>query len=98
MINIQEAKTHLSRWVERVAAGEELVIAKAGRPMAKLIPYEAPLKRRKLGALRGQLGETRDPWSADLDRKIAQEFESSEIFPSRQKVAERSSGYRKNKK
>ena len=38
VINIQEAKTHLSRYVDKVAAGEELVIGKAGKPLAKLVP------------------------------------------------------------
>lgn len=44
-VNIHEAKTHLSRLLERVAAGEEVVIAKAGKPIAKLIPFAAPRKR-----------------------------------------------------
>ena len=38
--NIHEAKTHLSRLVERAAKGEEIIIAKAGKPMAKLVPYQ----------------------------------------------------------
>ena len=41
-VNIHEAKTHLSRLLEAVAAGEEIVIAKAGRPIARLAPLEAP--------------------------------------------------------
>jgi len=54
--NIHEAKTHLSRLVERVAAGEEVVIAKAGKPVAKLVPYreEAP-PQRKPGYWRGKV-------------------------------------------
>jgi len=40
-VNIHEAKTHLSRLVERVAKGESIVIAKAGKPMAKLVPLDA---------------------------------------------------------
>jgi prevent-host-death family protein len=54
IINIQEAKTHLSRLVEEALAGEELVIAKAGKPLVKLVPFQAE-KPRVLGALRGQL-------------------------------------------
>jgi prevent-host-death family protein len=42
LVNIHEAKTHLSRLLERVQAGEEIIIAKAGRPIAKLIPAEPP--------------------------------------------------------
>ena len=39
-VNTHEAKTHLSRLLERVAEGEEIVIAKAGKPVAKLVPYQ----------------------------------------------------------
>lgn len=54
-INIHEAETHLSRLVEEVAAGEEIIIAKAGRPMARLVPLENAPKKRRLGLLKGQL-------------------------------------------
>ena len=54
-INIHEAKTHLSRLVEQASAGEEIVIAKAGKPMARLMPLAAPAKTpRKLGMLAGK--------------------------------------------
>ena len=52
-INIHEAKTHLSRLVERVQAGEEIVIAKAGRPAARLVPIEEARKPVKIGGLKG---------------------------------------------
>lgn len=45
-VNIHEAKTHLSRLVERTAKGEEIVIAKAGKPVAKLVPYREQLRAR----------------------------------------------------
>ena len=51
VINLHEAKTHFSRLVDRAAAGEEIVIAKAGKPVAKLVPLEAPKQRRRLGLL-----------------------------------------------
>lgn len=51
-INIHEAKTHLSRLVERVQAGEEFVIAKAGRPAARLVPLVAVASPVKTGGLR----------------------------------------------
>jgi prevent-host-death family protein len=54
-INIHEAKTHLSRLLEQVAVGEEIVIAKAGKPIARLVPLEAPPKKRQLGLLKGKL-------------------------------------------
>jgi prevent-host-death family protein len=59
LVNIHEAKTHLSRLVEQAAAGEEIIIGKAGRPMARLVPYVAPRERRLSGALKGKL------WVAD---------------------------------
>lgn len=56
-VNIHEAKTHLSRLVERAANGETVVIAKAGKPIAKLVPLEKPGvdTSKRLGGLRGQL-------------------------------------------
>jgi prevent-host-death family protein len=45
-VNIYAAKTNLSKLVDRAAAGEEIVIAKAGKPKAKLVPYRAGKKRR----------------------------------------------------
>jgi prevent-host-death family protein len=60
-INIHEAKTHLSKIVEEVALGEEVIIAKAGKPIAKLVPLEKNIKRpaRVPGGLKGQI------WVAD---------------------------------
>ena len=52
-VNIHAAKTNFSRLLERVAAGEEVVIAKAGTPVAKLVPMPPPLPRRQLGTLAG---------------------------------------------
>jgi prevent-host-death family protein len=54
-VNIQEAKTHLSRLVERAAAGEEIVIGKAGKPLVKLVPYTTPKPTRKPGPLKGKI-------------------------------------------
>jgi prevent-host-death family protein len=56
-INIHEAKTHLSRLVERAAQGEEFVIAKAGRPMVKVVPLDSTAQRAlsRLGFLAGEL-------------------------------------------
>ncbi len=54
MTNIHEAKTHLSKLLERVAAGEEIVIGKAGKPIALLIPYkEAAKPSREPGSMKG---------------------------------------------
>jgi prevent-host-death family protein len=53
-VNIHHAKTHLSRLLERVAMGEEVIIAKAGKPVAKLVPIKAASRKFKLGSARGK--------------------------------------------
>ncbi len=52
-VNIHQAKTHLSRLLSRVAAGEEIVIARAGKPVARLVPFHKPKRKRSLGMDRG---------------------------------------------
>lgn len=72
-VNMHEAKTGLSRLVERAEAGEEIVIARAGRPAAKLVPLEAR-RRRKLGLLNGRFTIPEDfnaPLPADVLRAFA---------------------------
>jgi prevent-host-death family protein len=56
-INIHEAKTHLSRLVEKAANGEPFVIAKAGKPMVKVVPLDTPEagQQKRLGFLAGQI-------------------------------------------
>ena len=53
-VNIHEAKTHLSKLLERVAIGEEVIIAKAGKPVAKLVAVQQP-KTRIFGGAKGEL-------------------------------------------
>ena len=53
--NITEAKAQLSALIERVRRGEEIVIGKAGQPVAKLVPFERPAEPRRPGALRGKI-------------------------------------------
>ena len=53
-VNIREAKTHLSRLLERVALGEDVIIAKAGMPVAKLVAIESPARKLKLGSSKGE--------------------------------------------
>ncbi len=53
-VNIHEAKTHLSRLLERVAMGEEVVIAKAGTPVAKLVPLSGKKRDFKFGSAKGE--------------------------------------------
>ena len=54
-VNIHEAKTHLSRLVERVEAGEEITLARAGRPVARLVPYRARREPRRPGIWKGRV-------------------------------------------
>ena len=58
-VNVHEAKTHFSKLLDRVAKGEEVVIAKAGKPVARLVPIAEPPQPRKLGGFEGQI------WIAD---------------------------------
>lgn len=55
IVNIHEAKTHLSRLVERAAQGEEIVIGKAGKPVAKLIAYRETRGKRSPGGWKGRV-------------------------------------------
>jgi prevent-host-death family protein len=59
LVNLHEAKTHLSRLVDRAAAGEEVIIGRSGRPVARLVPYATSSQPRVSGALAGRL------WVAD---------------------------------
>jgi prevent-host-death family protein len=59
-VNIHEAKTHLSRLLEQVAGGEEVIIAKAGKAIARLVPLDAAPKKRQLGLLKGKLKVPKD--------------------------------------
>ena len=54
-VNIHEAKTHLSRLVERAAQGEPFIIAKAGKPLVKVVPLDAPAaaEKKRLGFMPG---------------------------------------------
>lgn len=73
VVNVHEAKTHLSRLIERVLAGEPQVIGKAGKPLVKLVRLDAPdaARMRRLGFLRG---EVRVP--EDFDRMHAGDIEA----------------------
>jgi prevent-host-death family protein len=74
IVNIHEAKTHLSRLVEEVAAGQGVVIAKAGKPMARLVPLEVAPKKRRLGLFKGQL-DVPDDFDAPLPEDVLASFE-----------------------
>jgi prevent-host-death family protein len=73
-VNIHAAKTHLSRLVEDAAGGEEIVIAKAGKPVARLCPLAARPGKRQLGALEGKL-RIPDDFDAPLPDWLLDAFE-----------------------
>ena len=74
IVNIHDAKTHLSRIIDEVAAGAEVIIAKAGKPMARLIPITAPPKQKRLGLLKGKI-KIPDDFNAPLDEELLKSFE-----------------------
>jgi prevent-host-death family protein len=73
-VNIHEAKTHLSRLLARVAAGEQVVISRAGRPVARLVPIDRPSPQRVPGTDRGQIFIA-DDFDAPLPAKVQTAFE-----------------------
>jgi prevent-host-death family protein len=77
IVNMHEAKTHLSRLVERALAGEEVVVAKSGKPLVRLVPVEEKTGKRKLGQWEGKVSLP-DDWDSDeVNEAIAREFEES---------------------
>jgi prevent-host-death family protein len=72
-VNIHAAKTNLSRLVDQAAAGEEIVIARAGKPIARLVKLE-PKQKRELGLLRGMI-DVSDDFDAPLPDDILALFE-----------------------
>lgn len=85
-VNMHEAKTHLSKLVERVEGGEEIVISRAGKPAAKLVPVpQAKLGKRKLGGWEGFPVPSDEEW-AEMKRETAEEIERG--MERRQKILE----------
>jgi prevent-host-death family protein len=72
-VNIHEAKTHLSRLLERVAVGEEVVIAKAGKPVAKLVPIKSSRPKFKFGSAKGEFAVP-DDFNEPLPKEIEDLF------------------------
>lgn len=73
-VNVHEAKTHLSRLLEEVAAGAEVIIAKAGKPVARLVPVVASPRPKALGLLRGRI-HVPDDFDAPLPPEVLADFE-----------------------
>lgn len=57
IVNVHEAKTHLSKLLEQAHAGQEIILAKAGKPYARLMPLAAEPARRQAGRLPGRVGD-----------------------------------------
>ena len=73
VVNMHEAKTNLSKLVQRAAGGEEIILAKAGEPVAKIVAYTKPQRKPRVpGSMKGQI------WMApdfdDVDEEIAATF------------------------
>ena len=73
VVNVHQAKTQLSRLLERVRAGEEIILAKNGQPYARLVPLENP-KKRKLGAMKG-LGKVDEAFFEPLPEEELEAWE-----------------------
>lgn len=73
-VNIHEAKTQFSRLIERVCAGEEIIIARSGKPVARLAPLEQRRRPRRLGLLKGKIWVAKD-FNAPLPDDLLDLFE-----------------------
>ena len=73
-VNVHEAKTHLSRLLKRVGEGEEILIAKAGRPVARLVPAGERPERREPGSAAGRILVGED-FDASLLEEVLETFE-----------------------
>lgn len=74
-VNIHAARTHLSRLIAAAAAGEEVVIARAGKPVARLVALEARHPKLIFGLLEGKLGPVPDDFDAPLPDDLLDAFE-----------------------
>ena len=82
-VNIHEAKTHLSRLLEAVERGEEIIIARSGRPVARLCPPRKWHSSRRPGSLKGKIRI-----ASDFDQtpdEVVEAYYESELFPADKK-------------
>ena len=80
VVNIHQAKTNLSKLLQRVALGDEIIIAKAGVPIAKLVPLQVEKPKRRLGLYKGQICMA-DDFNAPLPADILAGFLGGELPP-----------------
>jgi prevent-host-death family protein len=71
MVNIHEAKTQLSRLLKAVAEGNEVIVASAGKPIARLIPYRAERQKRPLGVARGSFTASAEAFAPLAPEELA---------------------------
>lgn len=76
LINMHQAKTQFSKLVESAMNGEEVIIAKSGKPVVKLVPISSKKPKRRLGVLKGKI-KVADDFDAPLSEDILGEFEGS---------------------
>jgi prevent-host-death family protein len=74
VVNIYDAKTQLSKLIEEAAAGNDVVIARGGKPVARLTQLEAPKRKLKFGVLKGKIKVSED-FDAPLPSEILAQFE-----------------------
>jgi len=74
-INVHDAKTHFSRILNRVQSGEEIIIAKAGKPVARIVPLTAKAGKRTPGSAKGRIVIVKG-FFEPLPNKVLEEFEN----------------------
>lgn len=75
MVSTHEAKTHLSRLLDEVLEGEDIVIARGSRPVARLVPFDGKKAERRAGCLKGKI-RVHDDFDAPLPDDIQASFEA----------------------
>jgi len=75
VVNVHEAKTHFSRFLERAMAGEEIIVARNGTPLVRLTPVAAPEGERTAGLSKGEISMSAD-FDAPLPEELLDGFES----------------------
>lgn len=76
-LNIYDVKTHLSKLVEQAHNGETIIIAKSGKPWAKITPFDAPKKRFKFGTMEGKI-KVSDDFNDSLPNETLDLFEKGD--------------------
>lgn len=84
-VNIHHAKTHLSKLIQQAEDGEEVIIARAGKPAVKLVPVAKKSKRRIIGSARGKIWISDDFNSPETNKEIEDLFYNSQLFPDEEK-------------